>query len=343
MEGEFFTAKLNLSPKIIQIYTNSDKNSSGMEQLKKTVIVNSLKKIFTYEEVVGKNKNIQKYSCLQIDEKKEIINSDVYIKFKNAKTNLLNGYESVIESSHENKGIFWPNEYLHELKPKMKQCLYELKDAYPILNQVVVNTKDDDVKKNLPGNGNFGHGRKYLLDSEKIEGYLLNSESVIDFNRNYFFYYNNDNERLFISIKYGEEIFKRIILDIQEKINGSNSDIGKINIIPIYNALKVENSYKNVTFEVVYPNNPHRTKSINRVLDKPFEKSEATQIDVKLHSDGSSDNHKFSATMINELADIFFGSKFGYLKSIKSDRRNITNGEIKRTFIDQNNDDEGDE
>ncbi|MCI1634554.1 MAG: hypothetical protein LKI22_12065 [Liquorilactobacillus nagelii] len=335
MEYEFYVAKLNLSPKVINVYAHEKNDIEGMKQLKNVVVTNELESLFQTGEDKFTNTQIKKYIHTQENMKQKIKDSDIYADFVKAQNDLLNGYSMVVEESQKNDGIYWPNEFLNETKPKMKQKLYALKKEFPILEQAVLNTKDDVVKNNIPGNNNFGHGRKYLLDSEKIKLFLDSN----DFDGNYSFYYDMEKERIWVSCEKEEYLFKRIISDIQEKINENGGNIGTVHIILIYKKLKIDNSYKIVTFEVVYPNNPERTDSIERVLDPPFKASRANKIDVKFYSD----KKKFTGDTISKLAENFFGAKNGYLKTVKSGQKDIFKGTVKRIRIKDNGEKERDE
>lgn len=331
MIGDFYVAKLNLSPKVISAYKKNKDDIKGMEQLKKIVVINELNNIFSTSENEFTNKLIKKYTHTEENIKKNIKESEIYISFKKAQSDLLSGYEEVVEKSQKNKGIFWPNKFLNETKPKMKKELYKIKKEFPILDQVILNISDDTVKNNIPGNSNFGHGRKYLLDAEKIKFFLIDN-NIKSFDGNYSFYYEVVKERILVPCEEGENMFKRIIFDIQEQINGNDGNIGSVHIIPIYEDFEVDKAYKNVTFEVVYPNNPERTDDIDRVLDPTFQESGADKIEVKMHSN----ENKFDGSLIGKLARNSFGATKGYLKTIKSEGKDIVFGKIKRVMLGNN-------
>ncbi|WP_334328426.1 hypothetical protein [Companilactobacillus sp. HBUAS59699] len=325
---EYYVAKLNLKPTIIGLYTENDKNK-GINQLMNYVIPSSLIEVFNKYDYFSGEDEIYLFDGNRYNEDIQLVlMSPEFEELQNAYSKLLDEYKKVIENSEKNNGIFWPNEYLKHTKSRMKRALWSFRSKFPNIIELSSNLPDDKVDDRIPGNSNYGHGRKYLFDVEKIF-YVIDSkkdDGIDQLSDNIRFFYEKSSEKIYIESIITVAEFKEELSLIQNRINSSGTNIGKVTINPIYDEVILNKSYNSVTFQIVYPNNSKRRNNQNRVLDKVFTETHSDSMGVKMNSDGESN---FTPGEIKSASDLF-GAKDGYLKSVRANGKKLNIEGVKK-------------
>lgn len=331
MKKEYLIGKLNLSPKIIKIFVTNEDSTSDWSQLKHHVIPSVFAEVFDKVEKI-QDESTDEYlkinNSIEIKSRENILKSEAYISFLNSFDKTLEEYSSVVDDSNKEGGIFWTEHYISETKIDLRNKLNRLLTEFPYLVQIINNTPDESIIDMLPGNSNFGHGRKYLINGLKIQSYVNNKEISSTILENYEFFYDVEQEQILFNGD--KKNFLNILRDISERLNHHKTNIGKVNVLPVFSDMEINKSYKNVTFKVVYPNNPARRSHQNSLLTDTFNESGAQEIELTIESD---DDHKFDGTTIDNLAKLFGAAK-GYVKDVKNSTRSMLSGEIKKIFKD---------
>lgn len=242
--------KLNLGPAVIKSYTKDRTN--GWKQLKYDVIKSDLMDIFgnpveydhgEYLHFVSKNTNA----------KKEIIESSEYREFIQAMNQIEKEYFAVIKNYSKNDGILWPDKFLTITKPDTKQCIISLLEKYPVLNTAFDEISDDDVMGNLKGYGEYGHGRKAIIDSRKIFRYIEAKENIL---LGVDFFYELKSEYILIS---SENVSSAQVVSMSERIQAvinaaKMTNIGHVSVNMVQDGVEITKQYAQVTVNLVYPN-----------------------------------------------------------------------------------------
>lgn len=324
----YYSAKLNLGPDIIREYTKSGKKS-GMEQLKSIVIPTGLGMAFHSENNSDINNLVLKYKK-EASGVEQVLNSEEYIFFSQKHEILLREYKKVIERNIKVGGIEWSDEYLNRTKSEMKQSLVALKRSYPVLKSIVADTPDDIVMKKVPGNQQFGQGRRYLIESEKINRYLSSGHSIFD---KYDFYYWPEKEYICLEDNIYEEQFVALIKDIELDLNLiSQKMLGPVSINPLYQDVAITGKSKRTEFEVVYPNGARRRKGQMGILDPAFEKTQSEKIGIIFKG------ATFTEEKLKAILEMLGGSR--YIKQVKNNGNTILRHSVKKVDLPGGEDDD---
>ncbi|NLS37633.1 hypothetical protein GHU05_01630 [Fructobacillus tropaeoli] len=320
--------KINLEPAILKLYAGNGQNHDlGMHQIKQELLPSLFKKVFP------KTRGIKDHwLVINSNDSVNILDTEVYKEFKFASQTLIENYFSVVSEYISTQSIQYSSEFLNIVKPKAKESIDNLLNSFPEIN-LAFDTPNKKFSDDL--NKDVGHGRMYIVNSRKIEEYLIQNPKSV----NLLAYYNLHNERILVEAS-DEEGAKAVALTLVKMLNSKSEkmSLGAININPIFESYKIEESYRKVHFHFVYPNGIPYEESED-AFDRYYKHKQIEQINyAKLDIVvTASEKNNFSAEDIESVGKE--DAKHGYLQG-------ITNGtkKIMKAFITKyKNIDEADE
>lgn len=245
---------------------------------------------------------------------------------------LLNYYEEILKHYEENGEIFYSKEFLR-LNSKCSSQRRELERKFPVLENALSAFTDDKIDREIgvSFDSKIGTGIVHLRKFNKIKKYIEDVGMQSDNPLNVKAYYRPIDEHILIKLdpenEAASEKEARAYISYFESLFNSNktvvSKLGKININPIYDSIKLsDESYTEISFSIVYPNG-------NPSLDRHniLEAAEAKEAQITILG---TDERPLKKEAVENIVNV--EAKKGYLKSIYSKGKGII-AIIKRTDV----------
>lgn len=248
----------NLYSKVIPRYLTEifDLTDNGKATIKEV----SNKKDSLFDNMIESSTEVEYYSFYKDFSERNIQESIEYKELMKNYNSTLKEYKKIVDSFQSRKGIYWPNTFLESTKPKLNKALNNFKNSFPDVYNSSKYISTSSVTKSLPGNNQFGHSRRQLIEVLKIKKYLTDHPTI---SKAISFIYTS-NEHILINLSDIKEMDESISL-IQNSINSSQPPFGEITIIPIYSNIFIDSSVNSITYSFVYPNGENGRKDRNMI------------------------------------------------------------------------------
>lgn len=318
-----FKFKINLNNEIIAKYLE---NNSGWELIRKQLIPNTFKGMFTENKTVD---TFTKFTVVQ-PTKKEMLASPEFKDMSKKCEKLIKEYFSVVNKYEQNQGILWPDNFLKKTKPLARGSISTFLRKFSFLKNHIDEINDEMVNEDLRNLSQYGHGRSAILLYKKVLEALKNFD---DSNKpTWFFIYNAEDETILIPEEYGVSMVKDLSESLEDAVNSfERSNLGKINILPLYSEIEFKKIRKSSAIKItyVYPNGPKQSSDVNEILTfkKEMQGANAAEKTVEYVpvKESSLDGDK-----IQEETKVY--AKKGYFKDAIVGKTSIVKGSFQKAF-----------
>ena len=318
--AEYLVFKLNLQPAKLLEY------QSDRKYLITELIPRMLEHIVSLKKL--KDKNVYKIVLENNDNKDFEI---AYDRLLNNTDKLLKCYIEILEHYEENGEIFYSKEFL-QLNSNCSNQRRELVKKYPVLENAFIEFTDEEIDSEIGvsfeskiGTG-IVHLRKFYKVKKYIEEVGMQSNNPLNVEA----FYRPADEQILIKVDSEKDVTSekeaRAYISYFENLINNNktvvSKLGKININPIYDSIKLsDEAYTEISFSIVYPNG-------NPSLDRHniLEASEAKEAQITILG---TDERPLKKEAVENL--VGEEAKRGYLKNIFSTKGKRIFAIIKRT------------
>ncbi|MFC6346419.1 hypothetical protein [Vagococcus carniphilus] len=294
--------KINVQPDVLQFY----KEDGSLDYLKFEVIPNSFEAILQVTNIKGFYQLIFEKNNKQVDFYKE------FNELEKSTDKLIKMYNEIVKIYEEREEIFYSKKFL-TLNEKCGAKRRYLETIFPGIKKAYELIDDEQVEKKfmLVTNNQVGtsitHIRKFyklkmFMEYEEASNALepLGLES----------YYNPKTEHLLIKTE-REDLASNYVIALNRVLNESNEftdRVGKININPVYDSIRFEGDFTEISYTIVYPNgNPPQDR------DNILRDSQAKEQEVVLIG---TDGQPLKKEPIKKILEK--EAKKGYLKSFST-------------------------
>lgn len=224
---------------------------------------------------------------------------------------LLDEYNKVLLRYKENEEVFYPKQFL-KLNEECMEVRRDIEHRYTEIRRAfdIISDESIELLYNIKANNQVGTGITHIRKFFKIKEFLSTPKGQESLNPlKLTAYYNSKTEHILVETD-DVDLANNYIKALEELINSTKditSRIGKINLNPVYDSIRLDGDYSEISYILVYPNgNPPLER------DSILKESQAKELQSKLiGTDGKPLNIGPVKQMIEEEA------KKGYLKSLK--------------------------
>lgn len=273
----FYFFKLNLTWATLNLYKGKK------DLLLKNVIPDNLSLLYDIE----KSKKFYRYKINLPD----LIDEQFYTDFSHLEeltNDLEEMYFKVLMNYREDGNINYDKVFL-SMNDTCKQVRGYFQKKYSFLKEGlnVISDKHVEDKFNLSFDNHVGTGITHIRNFYKLKEYIeiLEKRGMFD-EATLNIYYDCDTENIVVESE-DEETAVSLIKKIEQEMNASKefvSNLGKININPIYEKLVAKKEFNKIEYTLVYPNGKASTERNMAIL----EGSRAKKQNVKLIGDENS-------------------------------------------------------
>ena len=321
MEKSQYLFKLNVQPSILKKYDS--------QMLFTSYIPNKICDVFNtlFQQVEVEHDNL--YFSMPKDYK-EIVMSKEYKQLLQDTDKFTKQYMDITLEYHENGGITYSKDFL-EKHDTLMNGRKNLERKFPILIQANSQFKSGQVLQSIESEYDFSIDAKVGIGIDhikKVQILKMYAEQLAGLEvKDVKISYNFASE--YLTVKETDKILALdTVKDIERKINSKKDDIQDITINPIYEKLVLETTEKTRSIEItiVYPNGD--TNEELKLLLKGAQQTGSKEVRTEFLASDDEKNNEF-LEQINNLANE--PATKGYLRSIKSQNKNIIN--IEETTI----------
>lgn len=303
--------KMNVQPHILEKY------SDNKEELLNFLIPQKFGD--TFNNIFGSHMYTETKKSLHFEISKdysEILNSELFKNLIYETDVLIKEYKHITQKFSIRQGINYKQDFI-DLLEKLMEVRKNLISQFVVLSNANSRYTTQKINRVIEDrysftiNSEVSKGIDHIRRTVKIQLYI--EELLAQDSERVKISYNFDNERLSI-FEENQNIAVDLSKEIEKRINGVPSTIGKININPIFDNLKLDTDKLTTTIEIqyVYPNGS--TSKEEDILLGLVKSAKANEGGLKLKGSREVENEE----LINKSTNLANGlGQRGYLKDVK--------------------------